>query len=166
MAVDSFKFLSSSSAAYYRNLPAQREEPIPFTPLSRPLKKCRFALVTSAGIYQKGKEPPFDIEREKREPLWGDPTYRRISRDVRQEEIGACHLHVNNRDILQDVNIVLPVNRFLELESADIIGSLAPTNYSFMGYQMDTTEWRQRYVPEVAVLLKEDAVDAVLLTPS
>src|SRR3972149_10508425 len=85
MTVDSFKFLPGSIAAYYRNLPVQREEPIPFTPLAKSLSQCRFALVTTAGIYQEGKEPPFDTERERREPMWGDPTFRRIPRDVKQE---------------------------------------------------------------------------------
>ena len=166
MSVDSFKFLPGSIAAYYRNLPVQREEPIPFTPLAKPLSQCRFALVTTAGIYQEGKAPPFDTEREKREPMWGDPTFRRLSRDVKQEGIGASHLHTNNRDILIDVNIVLPVHRFLELESEDVIGSLASTSYSFMGYQPNTDEWRQRYGPEAASLMKEEGVDVVLLTPS
>jgi D-proline reductase (dithiol) PrdB len=164
MTVDSFKFLPGVIAAYYRNLPVQREEPIPFTPLAKPLGQCRFALVTTAGIHQKGKEPPFDSEREKREPMWGDPTFRRIPREIKQEEIGACHLHTNNRDVLLDVNIALPVQRFLELESEGAIGSLA-TSYSFMGYQPNTTEWRQRYAPEAAALMKEEGVDAVLLTP-
>lgn len=166
MTVDSFRFLPASIAAYYRNLPVQREEPIPFTPLAKPLSECRFALATTAGIHEEGKEPPFDTEREKREPMWGDPTFRRISRDVKQEGIGACHLHTNNRDILTDMNIVLPVHRFLELESEGIIGSLAPTSYSFMGYQPNTTEWRERYAPEAALIMKEEDVDAVLLTPS
>ncbi|HLB26085.1 MAG TPA: glycine/sarcosine/betaine reductase selenoprotein B family protein [Dehalococcoidia bacterium] len=165
MPVDSFKFLPGSIAAYYRGLPAQREEPLPFTRLSKPLDECRFALVTTAGIHQKGVEPPFDTEREKREPFWGDPTFRRIPRDVRQEEIGACHLHTNNRDVLLDLNIALPVHRFAELEAEGTIGSLVPTGYSFMGYQMNTTEWRERYGPEVAALMKGEGVDAVLLTP-
>ncbi len=166
MPVDSFKYLPGAIAAYYRNLPVQREEPVPWAPLSRPVSECRFALATTAGIYVKGREAPFDAEREKREPMWGDPTYRRIPRSVRQEEIGASHLHINNRDLLADVNIVLPVTRFLELESAGVIGSLAPTSYSFMGYQMNNSEWRQRYGPEAAGLMKDEEVDAVLLTPA
>jgi len=165
MTIDSFKFLPGSIAAYYRNLPVQREEPVPFTPLAEPVSASRFALVTTAGIHQRGDEPPFDAEREKREPFWGDPTFRRIPRDVRQEEIGACHLHTNNRDVLLDVNIALPVHRFAELEAEGVIGSLAPTSYSFMGYQMDTTEWRQRYAPEAVAAMKDEGVDAVLLTP-
>ena len=165
MTIDSFKFLPGSIAAYYRNLPVQREEPVPFTPLAKPLSASRFALVTTAGIHRKGTEPPFDTEREKREPFWGDPTFRRIPRDVRQEEIGASHLHTNNRDVLLDVNIALPVHRFAEMEAEGAIGSLAPTSYSFMGYQMNTTEWRERYAPEAAALMKGEGVDAVLLTP-
>jgi D-proline reductase (dithiol) PrdB len=166
MSIDSFKFLPGSIAAYYRNMVVQREEPIPFTPLAKPLSDCRFALVTTAGLYHAPKEPPFDTEREKREPMWGDPTFRRFPRDVRQEDVGASHLHTNNRDLLLDMNIALPVRRFLELESDGVIGSLAPTSYSFMGYQPDTTEWRQRYGREVAAGMRAEDVDAVLLTPS
>ncbi len=166
MPVDSFKYLPGAIAGYYKNLPVQKEEPVPWTPLAKPLNECRFALVTTAGIHVKDSEPPFDADREKREPMWGDPTFRRIPRDVRQEQIGASHLHINNRDLLADINIQLPVQRFLELESEGVIGSLAPTSYSFMGYQMNNAEWRQQYGPEVAGLMKDEAVDCALLTPA
>ena len=166
MAVDSYRWLPGMLAAYYRNLPLEREEPIPWTPVRRPLSECRFALVTSGGIHVKGREPPFDTEREEREPLWGDPSFRTIRRDVQQDQIGACHLHINNRDILADVNIVLPVQRFLELEASGEIGSLAPTHYSFMGFQLNTTEWRDRYGPEAALRAHEEGVDAAVLLPA
>ncbi len=166
MPVESFKYLPGSIANYYRNLPVPREEPVPWTPLAKPVRECRFGLVTAAGVYVKGLEPPFDAEREKREPMWGDPTFRRIPRTVRQEEIGASHLHINNRDLLQDVNVVLPVHRFRELEANGAIGSLTETHYSFMGYQMNNAEWRQRYGPEVARSLRDEGADAVLVTPA
>jgi D-proline reductase (dithiol) PrdB len=166
MPVDSFKFLPRSIAAYYQTLVVQKVDPIPWTPLSKPLSEARFSLATTAGIYVKGVEAPFDAEREKREPMWGDPTYRRIPRDARQEQMGASHLHLNHRDMLEDMNTVLPVHRFLELEAEGLIGSLAPTSYSFMGYQPNTTEWREHYGPEVAGLMKDEAVDAVLLAPA
>ena len=168
MPVDSFKFLPGSIAAYYRGMAVQRHEPIPWTPLSKPLSKARFSLVTTAGLYVEGAEPPFDAEREKREPMWGDPSFRRIPRDVRQAEVRCSHLHINPRDVLQDLNIVLPVQRFLELEADGTIASLAPTSYSFMGYQTDPglREWRERYIPEVAGLMKDEAVDCALVTPA
>ena len=166
MTVDSFKYLPGSIAGYYRAMPAQRIEPIPWTPLKKPVAESRFALVTTAGINVQGLEPGFDQDGERRNPMWGDPGFRRIPRDTRQEQFGAWHLHLNNRDILADVNIVLPINRFAELEAEGTVGSLAPTCYSFMGYQMDLTEWREKYAPEVAGLMKDEAVDAVLLTPA
>jgi D-proline reductase (dithiol) PrdB len=166
MSVDSFKYLPGSIAAYYRNMAVPREDPTPWTPMTKPQNKSTFSLVTTAGIYVKGAQPPFDAEREKQEPMWGDPTYRRIPRDVRQEDIGASHLHINNRDLLEDVNTVLPIRRFLELEHAGKIGSLAPTSYSFMGYQQNNTEWRQRYGPEVAAAMREEGVDAVVVAPA
>src|SRR5438093_578258 len=89
MPVDSFKYLPRSIAAYYQTLRVERVEPIPWTPLSKPLNQCRFALVTTAGIYDKAREPPFDAGREKREPMWGDPTYRRILRDLAQGQMGT-----------------------------------------------------------------------------
>ena len=166
MAVDSFKYLPRSIAAYYQTLVVQKADPIPWTPLGKPLDQCRIAAVTTAGIYNKDQDPPFDAEREKREPMWGDPTYRRISRHVRHEQIGASHLHLNNRDMLADYNTVLPLQRLGELEAERAIGSLAETSYSFMGYQPNTTEWRERYGPEVAGLLKEEGVDAALIAPA
>src|SRR5436309_4062415 len=166
MPVDSFKYLTRSIAAYYQTLRVERADPVPWTPLSKPLSECRFGLVTTAGIYDKEREPPFDAEREKREPMWGDPTYRHIGRNIAHERVGASHLHINNRDILADINVLLPLNRFAELEEEGVIGSLANENYSFMGYQPNTSVWRQRYAPEVAGLLKDDAVDVVLLTPA
>jgi D-proline reductase (dithiol) PrdB len=168
MAIDSYKWLPGSFAAYYRALPLQKAEPIPWTPLARPIEKCRFSLVTSAGLYLKDKQPSFDLDGERKNPFWGDPAYRAIPREVRQEEIGAAHLHINNADVEADMNIALPVHRFLELEATGEIGSLAPTHYSFMGYQSyppNTDEWEKRYGPERAARMKEEGVDAVLLTP-
>jgi D-proline reductase (dithiol) PrdB len=165
MPVDSFKFLPGSIAGYYRNMPIPREEPVPWTPLAKPIAACRFSLVTTAGIYVRGLEEPFDVEREKREPMWGDPTYRVIPPDVQQDQVGASHLHINNRDLLADVNVVLPVHRFREMEEAGAIGSLA-TSYSFMGYQTNNAEWRNRYGPEVARRMQDEGVDAALVTPA
>jgi len=165
MAVDSYKWLPPSLKVYFQNMQVEKAESIPWTPLAKPLSRARFALVTTAGINVRGAEPAFDYEREQREPNWGDPTFRRIPRDVRQEQIQTGHLHINNEDIGRDCNVAIPISRMLELEAAGVIGSLAATNYSFMGYQPDTTEWSERYAPEAARLMKEEGVDAVVLTP-
>jgi D-proline reductase (dithiol) PrdB len=169
MAIDSYKWVPGSLASYYKALPIEKAEPIPWTPLAKTIEECRFSLVTSAGLYLKGKQEPFDLDGERKNPFWGDPTYRAIPREVKREEIGVAHLHINGSDLEADVNIVLPVHRFLELEAAGEVGSLAPTSYSFMGYQgypPKMSEWENHYGPEMVARMKEEGVDAVLLAPT
>ncbi len=165
MTVDSFKWLPPSLKGYFENMQIERPSTIPWAPLAKPLREACVALVTTAGINVRGVEPPFDYEREQAHPDWGDPTYRVLARNLRQEQVQSGHLHINNDDINADFNVALPITRMLELEAEGVIGSLATTNYSFMGYQPDTTEWREHYAPEVARRMKDDRVDGVLLTP-
>lgn len=165
MPVDSFKWLPRSIAAFYQGMHVEREDPVPWTPLRRPVEHSRVAAVTTAGIFVAGDEPPFDIERERREPTWGDPTFRTVPRSVRQEQIGAAHLHINTEDLLADVNVCLPVHRLTELADRGEVGSVAPRHFSFMGFQLDNGAWRETYAPAVARLLVDDGVDCVLLTP-
>jgi D-proline reductase (dithiol) PrdB len=167
--VDSFKYLPRILAVYYQATDCQPELPVPWTPLPRPLAACKFGLVTSGGLYRRGVEPPFDLERERQEPTWGDPSYRVLPTDIQQTQVGASHLHLNTRDVLTDLNILLPIHRFQELVAQGRIGGLARHAYSFMGYQgfpPDTAAWRETYGPQVAEKLKAEKVDCVLLTPA
>lgn len=167
MEVDSFRYLSRLVSRYYRLTEVETELPIPWSPLTRPLNQSRFGLVTSGGLYHKGHEPPFDVERERQEPTWGDPSFRTLPTDIKQAEVGAGHLHINTRDVLEDINILLPIHRFQELAAEGRIGSLAREAYSFMGYQgfpADLTGWREVYGPQVTERLIAAEVDCVLLT--
>ncbi|TAK35586.1 MAG: hypothetical protein EPO21_05620 [Chloroflexota bacterium] len=58
-----------------------------------------------------------------------------------------------------------PVWRLWELEERGIIGQLAVTNYSFMGYIPEPMHLVSDTAPEVAQDLREDGVDAVFLNP-
>jgi D-proline reductase (dithiol) PrdB len=169
MPVDSFKYLPRIIGAFYKMTKCEPEFPIPWTPLPSPLTECKFGLITSGGLYHNGVEPPFDLEREKREPMWGDPTYRTLPMNIRQSEVGASHLHINTQGVLEDVNILLPIYRFRELVDEGRIAGLAENAYSFMGYQgypPDTSAWQVSYGPEVAEKLKAEEVNCVLLTPA
>jgi D-proline reductase (dithiol) PrdB len=150
----------------YESMPVIDEPPV-WAPLPKPLHQCTIALMTSAGIYLKDSQEPFDVERERREPTWGDPSYRVIPRDVRTEDIACSHLHISHDDILEDVDVVLPVRAFTTLEAEGRIGRLAEEHYSFMGYQdRRLLDWRNVQGPELAARLKEHAVDVLLLAPA
>jgi D-proline reductase (dithiol) PrdB len=169
MPVDSFKYLPRLIATFYQMTEREPEYPIPWAPLSRPISECKFSLVTSGGLHHKNVESPFDLERERDQPTWGDPSYRTIPTNISQSEIGVSHLHLNTEDVLQDVNILLPIQHFQEMVAEGRVGALAAHAYSFMGFQgypPNTTEWQQRYAPEVAEKMKSEAVDCVFLTPA
>jgi hypothetical protein len=169
MTVDSFKFLPRLIGLIYEETQAESQRPIPWTPLRCPLSESKIGVVTSGGLYNKNVEAPFDLEREREEPTWGDPGYRAIPKDIREDAVGISHLHVNNEVVKSDINVLLPIHRLQELTEERRIGGQADVHYSFMGYQgypPDTTAWRERYGPEAADLLKAQGVDCVLLTPS
>lgn len=166
MPVDSYRYLPRSMRTMYESQPAT-DEPWAWTPLRRPARRATVALLTSAGIYLKDSQTPFDEEGERRNPTWGDPSYRVIPTDVRQDQLACSHLHINHDDLLEDVNVVLPVRAFRQLEAEGAIGRLDDEAYSFMGYQdRRLLDWRTTQAPELAARLNERGVDVLLLAPA
>ena len=165
--VDGFRFLPPGLSAWIRTYIPDEDfkGAIPWTPLSKPLSDTTIALITSAGISLKS-DAPFDMEREKNEPTWGDPSYRSIPRDTTENDIDVKHLHINTKYILQDINVMLPLARFQEFAEDGTIARLAPTSYSYYGFQLDPTILLEETMPAVASSMKKEGVEAVLLTPT
>jgi D-proline reductase (dithiol) PrdB len=138
---------------------------IPWTKLPGALKDLTFSMVTSAGINHKS-DPPFDMEYEKEHPTYGDPSYRAIPRNTKSSEIDVNHLHINTDYIKEDINVILPLERMTEFEAEGIIGRLAPTSYSFYGFQLESNEFLTTAISPMADKMKEEEVEAVLLTPA
>ena len=165
--VDSFKYLPRSLRFRFEGFPDQ-PGPRTFVRPTKPLSRAKVALLTSAGLYVKDRQPPFDLERERQDPFWGDPSLRVLPRGLRQEEVGVAHLHINPDPILQDFNIVLPLDRLEELAREGVIGSVAERHYSVMGYQgpFPPRAWEEGTGPEIARMCREEGVDLVVLAPA
>ena len=164
--IDGYKFLPKSMIPEFRDLAYQADEVIKAAPAVA-LKDARVALLTSGGLYVKDRQESFDLDRERRDPFWGDPTYRIIPRALRKSDVAVAHLHLNPDDIVADYNVALPLEAFAELENEGIIGALAENNYSFMGYQGSSMDaWRDTYGPELARRLKEERVNLLILAPT
>ena len=56
MDADSFRYLSPLIERYYQLSRVKKEIPIPFAPVRKLLRQCRFALVTSGGLYHRGHD--------------------------------------------------------------------------------------------------------------
>lgn len=144
-----------------RRFDALRFEEVPFVPLRKPLRACRLALVTTGGVHLRD-QPPFDMADPR-----GDPTCRVIPADTPRERLMITHDYYDHTDAGRDLNIMLPIELFRELEQRGHIGSLA-TCYTFMGHiEPPHVEILLRQTaPQVAGKLKQEQVDAVLLTPA
>ena len=165
--VDGFLFMPPALRAWIgKDIPDQPfSGKIPWTPLDKSINQTNFTLLTSAGISMKS-DMPFDMEGEKAEPTWGDPSHREIPKTATENDIEVNHLHVNTAFIEQDINVMLPLTRFQEFEQEGLIGKLAPTSYSFYGYQTDPTILLNETMPQVAERMRQENVEAVLLTPT
>jgi len=137
---------------------------IPWTPLAKPLRECTLALVSSSGIARRD-DRPFDQEGERRNPWWGDPSFRVIPRETTTADVRVWHLHVDPSLAESDLDCALPLARLRELEAAGEIGASAPSHYSFMGYILKPRELLERSVPAMIARMRAEGVDAVLLVP-
>ncbi len=164
--VDSYKFVPRNWRAGMESAPMKTDSTV-WTGMTTPLSEATIALLTTAGLYLPASQESYDLDRERREPTWGDPTYRVIPRGARQAEMAFAHLHINTRDHYQDFNIALPLDRFAELETEGRIGRLADEHYSVMGFQSDDgAAWRRDALPAITRRLKQARVDALVLAPA
>ncbi len=165
--IDGFRFLPPGLKAWIKTFIPDEEYKgtIPWTPVSKPLNQTTMALVTSSGISLK-TDPPFDMEREKKEPLWGDRSFRVIPRGTTGKDIDVNHLHINTNYAKQDINIILPLARMEEFEKEGIIGRLASSAYSFYGFQWQNTDFLKEAIDPISKMMKDEKVEAVLLTPA
>jgi len=166
MTVDGFKFLPKSFRFLYENVQIETDGPV-WAPFEKPLSEATIAVLSSAGIFVRDTQAPFDVEREKREPTWGDPSWRTIPRDIPQDKVDAAHLHINTAHVKQDIGTALGLRALAALEEKGVIGKLAMENYSVMGYQEHGCDvWQSKTGPEIIEHLKQHAVDALLLAPA
>ena len=108
MAIDSYRFLDFISRQVIKAWVAREQlRPIPWSPLKKHLSESTVALVSSAGIAVKG-DRPFDQERERRNPWWGDPTFRIVPHGTTVTDVELYHLHIDTRFGKDDLDVVLP----------------------------------------------------------
>ena len=164
--VDSYRFTGSITRRMLETWVMQETpRPIPWMPLSKPLSECTVALLSSGGIALKS-DTPFDQDGERRNPWWGDPSYRIIPKTATEKDVDIYHLHINPDFARRDLNCLLPIQRLAELQAAGEVGQVAPSHYSIMGYLPRPDEMLEQSVPEIVQHLKDERVDLLVLVPS
>jgi len=139
----------------------RRIDPVPWTPLQKPLKDCRLALISSAAIVTADQDS-FDNFL----PL-GDTGIREIPCDVDVTTLRETHRSkaFDHTGIRRDPNLAFPVDRLREMADAGFVGSLNHRYFSIMGSVTAAAQLIQHTIPRVMPKLVEDQVDIALLIP-
>jgi len=132
---------------------------VPWAPYKGRPSEQTFALVTSGGLYLKTRQSPFDTVS-----IHGDPSFRAIPKTVTQQDLGIAHAHYDHSLAEQDINVIFPIQRFIELEKEGIIGKVVDTHYSF-SYVNDVATLVTETVPEVISRIEAEGVDILFLVP-
>ena len=167
MRVDSFKFLPRSFQPFFASpepLPGETDEV--WTEFAPRLAEASVALLSTGGL-SCPTQAPFDADRERREPAWGDPSWRPIRLETLQGELAMAHLHVNPADFERDHEVAMPLRALDTLVAAGVVGASADEHVSVMGYQAaGLADWQRSTAPEIVTRLRELSVDGVVIAPN
>jgi D-proline reductase (dithiol) PrdB len=122
---------------------------------AKPVAESKIAIISTAGLHRR-EDSPFV-------PGAGD--YRIIPDDADMDTLMMSHLSTNfdRTGFFQDVNTAFPIDRLHELDEQGVVGSVASRHYSFMG--ATPPAMMEPVARDLAGLLKDDGVDAVVLVP-
>ena len=101
---------------------------------------------------------------DKRFNLAGDFTFRKIEGTTPSSELMVSHGGYDNGDVNKDINCMFPIDRIHELAKDGFIKATAPVHIGFMGGGGNQEKFKNETGPEIARILKEENVDAVLMT--
>ena len=153
--------LSLTVRLFLKSYRWRRIDPVPWTPLRKPLAESRLALVSSAGFVLPGQE------RFQATLAGGDGSFREIPADAGVSTLMDAHKSksFDHSGMESDPNLAFPLDRARELVERGRIGSLNHRHLSFMGSITAPGRLIRDHAPEAARRLVEDGVDVALLVP-
>lgn len=125
----------------------------------KPLKNSRITLISSSGTYLEGQQPfnPWAVN---------DFSIRLIDVNSPKESMQIAHNYYDHRDAVKDINVVLPLDRFKELEEEMFIGELTPHAITLgMGRMYKRNQLMDQTVSEILGILEKEETDVVFLIP-
>ena len=140
-------------------VPMPQKEIIPPSVLGKPLSEAKIALVTDGGLVPKGNP-------DRMVPV-NSVKYAYYSIDgktkLEAEDYEVKHQGYDNTYVLEDPNRLVPVDAMRHFEAEGVIGKLEERFFTTAGV-MTTLENGKKFGKGIAEMLKEDGVDAVILT--
>jgi hypothetical protein len=140
--------------AEFAELPDFR--PVPPAPLRTKLSEARVGLFATVGAHTPTQRPFAPIN---------DLTFRMVPLDVPVADLEFDHPSPIRSFALEDLNVVFPRDRLVELQEEGVFGDLAPAAVSMLGSITRYRELVEKTAPMVAEVFADQEVDLVLLVP-
>lgn len=140
----------------------QRNDPVTWAPVDRPLSSSRVGLVVMACMTMPD-QPPFRAE----EPDF-DPSIRIVPSDTDPRTLVNTYPEqaFDHAGLRSDADLLIPLDRLREMVADGEIRRLAPRAVSMCGHLPHPQRLIEETAPQVAHLFLEDAADVVLLVPA
>lgn len=127
--------------------------------LQKPLRECKVALVSTAGVHLL-TDSPFDVDNPA-----GDHTIRIIPREVHEDQLTVTHIYIDTKFAKRDSSIVFPLQQLKDMAADGTIGSVSGVNIGLNGGILDTALVEEESIPQVVKLFRTEGIDAALLVP-
>lgn len=132
----------------------------PLTPLKRALPMLNLGLISIAGAYINGTEA-FDLESRD-----GDSGFHEIPAGVEAADLRYAVKDYDTKDIEQDRNVQIPVERLLEYQANAVIGQLNDVWWSVSSWTPNAQLVAEEIVPMLSERLERYEVNAALIIPA
>lgn len=131
-------------------------DPVRPAPLNTNLSKARVGLFTTVGAHRPSQRP-FQTTN--------DLTFRLVPLDVPVADLVFDHPSPIRGFAVDDLNVVFPRDRLVEMAADGVFGELAPAAVSMLGSITKYTELVEQTAPVAAEVFLEQDVDLVLMIP-
>jgi hypothetical protein len=125
------------------------------------LSNSRLMLISSAGGYLPPIQTPFEASN-----VFGDYSIRKIPSSTPLTEFAYAHEHYDHSYVDADAQVLLPLRHLEDFVEEGIIGELAPSMVSFMGYQPNVIRVIKELAQAILHVAQEEQIDAALLVPT
>ncbi len=146
-------------APFTTELPIPKSDMVPIAPSIKDISKIKVALVTSGGIVPKDNPDKIQSASATRWGKYNISNDDRLSNDIYK----TIHAGYDPAAADDDPNRVVPLDVLKDMQKEGIIGSIDEYFYSTVGTGTTENE-AKRMGLEIAEILKNNNVDAVLLT--
>ncbi len=136
-------------------------DPIPFTPLARPLAETRVALITSAGLHPRSAARFGVLELP-----YGDTDFRLVPHDTALEQLDLEAPYLDRKFVTSDPEVALPRAALERLHQQGLVGPPAPRHASFCAGILRPFPGLRESVANLHAILVEDGVGAAVLCPT